>query len=234
MAFQLEDIVPWGRSLAEYAGMFDLSHTDLSRRILGCGDGPASFNAELSARGGTVISVDPLYRFDATAIRQRIDGTFATVMAETRKNVDEFAWRHIPSVDALGEMRMGAMEAFLADYPNGRADGRYVAGEVPALGFATNAFDLTLCSHFLFLYSQHLELAFHIAAIAELCRLSPETRIFPLLQLGATPSPHVAPVIEHFTALGYLVERVRVPYEFQRGGNEMLRIRRTAAVGDAS
>ena len=32
--------------------MFDLSAADLGRRILGCGDGPASFNAELTAQGG--------------------------------------------------------------------------------------------------------------------------------------------------------------------------------------
>ena len=35
----------------------------------GCADGPASFNAELSGRGGRVVSCDPLYRFDAAQIR---------------------------------------------------------------------------------------------------------------------------------------------------------------------
>ena len=48
---KLEQVVPWGRSLAEYRAMFALSEADLQRRILGCGDGPASFNAEMTAAG---------------------------------------------------------------------------------------------------------------------------------------------------------------------------------------
>jgi hypothetical protein len=48
---KLDEIVPWGRSLAEYQLMFSLTEADLSRDILGCGDGPASFNAEMTDRG---------------------------------------------------------------------------------------------------------------------------------------------------------------------------------------
>jgi hypothetical protein len=35
----------WGRSLDEYKLMFRLSETDMKSKILGCGVGPASFNA---------------------------------------------------------------------------------------------------------------------------------------------------------------------------------------------
>ena len=45
MTFTLDRIVPWGRTFDEYRAMFALSTTDLEGRILGCGDGPASFNA---------------------------------------------------------------------------------------------------------------------------------------------------------------------------------------------
>jgi hypothetical protein len=44
--FTLERVVPWGRSFDEYRRMFVLSSDDLRLRILGCADGPASFNAE--------------------------------------------------------------------------------------------------------------------------------------------------------------------------------------------
>lgn len=226
MAFQLKDIVPWGRSFAEYVNMFALSDHDLNKRILGCGDGPAGFNAELTRRGGTVVSVDPLYAFTADDIASRIDETFDEVMQQTRKNEGEFVWEHIRSVDELGEVRMKAMREFLSDYPQGKIDGRYVPGSAPALDFPDDCFDLALSSHFLFLYSDHLDLAFHIDTIIELCRVSQEVRIFPLLQLGATPSPHVQPVTQHFSANGYEVAQVIVPYEFQRGGNRMLRIQR--------
>jgi len=52
MAFELTHAVPWGRSFDEYVAMFALSDDDLQRRLLGCADGPASFNCELTRRGG--------------------------------------------------------------------------------------------------------------------------------------------------------------------------------------
>ena len=63
MGMTLDSIVPWGRSFEEYVTMFGLTNTDLTKRILGCGDGPAGFNSELTARGGTVVSLDPIYAF---------------------------------------------------------------------------------------------------------------------------------------------------------------------------
>ena len=58
--FTLDQVVPWGRSFAEYRRMFALSDADLGLTIVGCGDGPASFNAEATALGATVISCDPI------------------------------------------------------------------------------------------------------------------------------------------------------------------------------
>ena len=84
MAFQLKNIAPWGRSLAGYTAMFALSADNLERRFLDCGDGPARFNAELTQRGGAVVSIDPLYGFSVEQIRRRIDETFRKVMQETR------------------------------------------------------------------------------------------------------------------------------------------------------
>ncbi|MFA5529192.1 MAG: hypothetical protein WDA11_00855 [Thiohalomonadaceae bacterium] len=226
MAFELKQIVPWGRSFQEYVDMFALTEEDLTKPILGCGDGPAGFNAELTKRGGTVVSVDPLYVFEAEEISQRIDETFDDVMRQTRKNKHEFVWEHIRSVDELGKVRMAAMHDFLADYPQGRNDGRYLPQSAPVFDFPDESFSLALSSHFLFLYSDHLDLTFHIDTIAELCRVSGEVRIFPLLQLGATPSPYVDPVMKHFRTEGYEVAKVQVSYEFQRSGNQMLKIRR--------
>jgi hypothetical protein len=49
--FTLDLIVPWGRSFDEYRQMFALTEADLGGRLVGCGDGPASFNAEATRRG---------------------------------------------------------------------------------------------------------------------------------------------------------------------------------------
>ncbi len=224
MGFELENIVPWGRCLDEYMAMFALSEDDLAKNILGCGDGPASFNAELTSRGGSVVSVDPLYAYSPENIRQRIDETFDEVMAQTRRNRNAFVWENIPTVQALGQVRMAAMERFLADYVQGRRQQRYVAAALPKLPFEENCFQLALCSHLLFLYSDHLDASFHIQSILEMCRVASQVRIFPLLQLGGRPSSHIEPVRRYFEAREYDVEIVNVPYEFQRGADRMLRV----------
>ena len=51
--------------------MFALSEADLQLRVLGCADGPASFNAEATRQGTRAISCDPLYRLSAKEIRDR-------------------------------------------------------------------------------------------------------------------------------------------------------------------
>ena len=72
---KLANVVPWGRSFEEYQAMFGLSENDLNKRILGCGDGPASFNVEATERGCQVVSCDPVYQFQVDEIRRRIDVT---------------------------------------------------------------------------------------------------------------------------------------------------------------
>ena len=224
--FTLGQVVPWGRTYDEYVRMFALGDRELSQSILGCADGPASFNAEATERGARLVSCDPLYRFGADEIRRRIDETTPEIVEQTRRNAHEFVWRAIPSVDALVRIRRSAMTRFLDDYPSGRGEGRYVDAELPSLPFADRAFDLALCSHFLFLYSSQLDASFHVAAVRELCRIALEVRIFPLLALGAVASPHVAAVGEALRRDGCAVAIEKVDYEFQRGGNEMLRISR--------
>jgi len=90
MAYDLDEVVPWGRSFTEYQAMFDLNNTDLQVPILGCGDGPAGCNAEATKAGHRVVSIDPLYASDVKSIERRIDQVFDTVMHQTRANSDEF------------------------------------------------------------------------------------------------------------------------------------------------
>jgi ubiquinone/menaquinone biosynthesis C-methylase UbiE len=196
VAFTLNDVIPWGRNLDEYCAMFALGDAERRVSILGCGDGPSSFNAEGTAQGMRIVSVDPLYAFRTEEIRARIEEATPTT------------------------------ERFLTDYDEGLNQGRYVTGSVSDLPFPDGSYDLALCSHFLFLYSEQHNLAFHLKAILELTRVAEEVRIFPLLELGGTESRHVAAAKMALQRSGLKVEKVRVDYEFQRGGNEMLKISR--------
>lgn len=54
--------------------------------------------------------------------------------------------------------------------------------------------------------------------------MAAEVRIFPLVALGAVRSSHVAAVTERLRRAGHSVRIEKVDYEFQRGGNEMMRV----------
>ena len=220
MSFTLKTAVPWGRSFNEYLLMFSLSEVDLGKRILGCSDGPASFNAELTKKGGKVISIDPIYQFSSSEIQTRINETCDEVIEQTRNNLNEFIWENIKSVEDLGRIRMEAMLIFLDDYQKDRS--RYLALELPNLPFNDEEFELALCSHFLFLYSEQFDLEFHIQSITELCRVATEVRIFPLLELGSIKSRHLDLLIENLNQSGLIFDVKKVDYEFQKGGDDML------------
>jgi hypothetical protein len=108
----------------------------------------------------------------------------------------------------------------------GKAAGRYVDAEPPTLPFANSAFDIALCSHLLFLYSVQLGESFHRAAVREMCRVAADIRIFPLLALGGQRSLFMPTCMRELRTAGHDVSIEKVRYEFQRGGNEMMRIRR--------
>ncbi|MBD2106332.1 SAM-dependent methyltransferase [Nodosilinea sp. FACHB-13] len=221
---KLSEIVPWGRTLDEYKAMFSLSEADLTLKILGCGDGPASFNAEMTELTRSVISIDPVYQFSAEQIEQRVRATYQSIISQVKQNADRYVWKNFCDADDLGKARLNAMEKFLSDYELGKAEGRYLHQALPSLDFDDDRFDLCLCSHLLFLYAEHLTLDFHIASIHELLRVASEVRIFPLIQLNCEPCPYLDIALEEFSSKGYSVQIEAVAYEFQKGGNKMLRI----------
>lgn len=206
--------------------MFALRPIDLAAsRILGCADGPASFNATLTARGGRVVSADPLYAFSADEIRSRVAIARTQIVANTTQNASAFRWIEIPSIEDMVALRLRAMECFLGDFDSGKCTGRYVPCGLPALPFADRSFDLVLCSHYLFLYSHLLSVEFHLDAIREMLRVGREVRVFPLLDFTGEPSAQLDPVLVALRAEGHRATLRRVPYEFLRGAHTMLVIK---------
>lgn len=120
MAFELKNVVPWGRNLEEYTKMFALSEMDLHHKIISFGDGPASFNAEMTSQQHSVISLDPVYQFSREEIQRRIAETKEVVIAQTRQHAENFVWTHIRDVDELVRIRMAAMQMFLNDFEAGK------------------------------------------------------------------------------------------------------------------
>jgi len=226
LEFNLDRAVPWGRNRVEYLAFFDLHDLAPGARILDCGAGPSSFNAEMTALGFDVISTDPLYRCGKPAIAGRIAEARGAIMAGVRAAAGRFVWDDYGSPEGLERTRISAMKFFLEDYEDGRAESRYLDASLPDLPFDDGTFDLALSSHFLLLYSTQHGFDFHRAAALEMLRVAREARIFPLLDMAGGRSAHLEPLIEVLTAAGYVCEVRAVAYEFQKGGNEMLRVAR--------
>lgn len=228
MAFQLSSVVPWGRNMAEYQLMFQLTEHDRSKKIAGFGDGPASFNCEATARGYSVTSFDPVYRFSKDALEKRIEEVRADVMAQMAENRENYVWTHIKSLDDLERTRMSAMELFLSDYEKGKDERRYICHELPdRVPFADDAFDLGLSSHFLLMYTM-LGYEFHIRSITEMLRVCKEVRIFPVVDLDAQETDLITNVMAYLKQ-HYFAEVRKTDYEFQKGGNKMLILRKRTA-----
>jgi len=219
---QLKNIVPWGRNLDEYRSMFNLTKSVLGLKILGCGDGPSSFNAEVYDLGGSVVSVDPIYQFSKDDLSNRIKEVKDEVMSQVRKNASDFVWKNIKDPDHLESLRMDAMAKFLDDYEQGKSEGRYINEMLPSLSFEEKEFDLALSSHFLFLYSEHLDFSFHLSSIEEMLRVAKEVRIFPLVTLQNRYSPHLDKIIDVLKGKGFNTKIIKTEYEFQKGADEML------------
>ena len=225
MAFKLDSVVPWGRNMEEYKLMFSLNDSDMSKKIAGFGDGPACFNCEMTERNGNVTSFDVIYQFSKSEIERRIEEVRVTVMQQMRENMDNYVWKNIKSLDELENVRMSAMRKFLADYEKGRAQGRYIFHELPdRLPYGEDCFDIGLSSHFLLMYTS-LGYDFHIASMTEMLRVCKEIRIFPIVDLDANKTEMIKSVIEYFQK-DYEVGIVTTEYEFQKGDNKLLIIRK--------
>src|SRR4051794_16355418 len=119
MAVQLDQIVPWGRSRREYELMFALTAENLSRGVLDCGSGPASFTAEVSACGYRAVATDPIYACSGADIRARFETTADSMLAQVRATPGDWTWDYHRDPDDLLANRRAALETFLADYERG-------------------------------------------------------------------------------------------------------------------
>ncbi len=221
---KLDKIVPWGRNLSEYKNMFLLNEKEIiNYKILDVAGGPSSFNCEVNEKGGNVVSYDPLYMYSSQIIKPKINETAEIVLKEIEKNREKYNWINIKNPNELLRIRLEAMKKFLKHYeinPN-----RYIYGELPIISFNNNSFDLVLCSHFLFLYSNILYLNFHIESINEMLRVGKEVRIFPIVDLNNKKYKYLEKIIEIFEK-DYFIELKESNYNFQKNAKEMLIIKR--------
>jgi len=214
------EVLVTSRAFEEYRAFFDLTDDDLRGTVLDCGGGASGFTAVAAAAGTRATAIDPMYA-DLDAVRAAAADASAGADAIVDRHDDRFVWDWYGTRARRSALRAAALDAFLADV--GEHPDRYVAGALPLLPCSDAAFDLALCSHLLFTWSDVLDEAWHEAALRELARTAREVRVFPLVVQGTgEPVAFLPGLLDRLRGDGYLAEVRRVPYRFQRRGDAML------------
>ncbi len=225
---QLDRVVFTGRTYFEYVRMFNLDESLLRHgRILDCAAGPSSFTTEASEKGIHATACDILYGTAVDGLlkkgREDIDHTFQKVDGVPHL----YVWKYYKNREEIIALRHKALRLFAHDFYTAPGKDRYVQAELPHLPFPDGTFSLVLSSHFLFLYGDRLSLDFHIASLREMARVSSgEVRVYPLQGLDAGPYSHMDEVLACLEAENIQAEIVEVPFEFQKGADKMMRLKR--------
>lgn len=225
---EIDRVVFIGRTADEYRRMFALDEPLLHQgAILDCAAGPSSFTATGHRAGLKVVACDLCYDLPVATLARQGAEDIDHVFSRFDQASHLYTWDYYRDKEAVIAHRRQALAEFVNDFPAGREEGRYQRAELPRLAMADRAFALVLCSHFLFLYGDRLDPEFHRATLKELMRVAAgEVRIFPLQGLDAKPYPHLAAMLDFLSQERIAAEIVSVPFEFQRGSNQMLRLRR--------
>lgn len=157
----LKDFVLLGRGFDEYCKMFDLNYRLLENNtILDVASGVSSFCAESNAKGYKVVASDKIYSFDPDEIKEKCVSDLEEVIAQLGHIADLYNWTYFHTIDLLKEQRQKAYSLFIKDIKE-HGTKRYIPTNYPETAFRDKQFTLTLVSHFLFLYDEHLTYEFH-------------------------------------------------------------------------
>ena len=220
----LDRVVFYGRSLAEYEKFFNLDLSQLlGQTILDCPSGAASFAAEAAQRQISVVAVDPFFSNPVEKLRTVGLADIEHVMEEVEKVWHLYASGYFASIQDVRTTRQRSLDLFCADFPAGKSSGRYVDALLPNLPFENGKFDLVLSGHFLFIYDDRFDYDFHLAAIRELARVSSgEVRIFPPRGMNRQPYPHLDRLRRELERLGIVSEVRPSNFAFVKGWNYLL------------
>ncbi|MFB9906907.1 hypothetical protein [Allokutzneria oryzae] len=201
------------RPYANYLTQFALTDADLlAGPVLDCPGGASDFAAEVRARGGQAVSVDPSYGLEAAELTAAIDAGRERVSTWTRTQPDRYSfdengvWEHAPVWEATARR-------FLDDLARDRAEGtgHYRDALLPELPFADDSFALAVSGFLLFTYADQFDNAFHLAAVRELLRVAAEVRLHPLSDSSGVPYPDLDTLLGILSAEGVTARVLVVP-----------------------
>lgn len=219
------------RSYEEYCAMFKLADTDWKQGpVLDVAGGASSFTAQLNAMGVPAFAADPFYAGLTEDVIAAANKEIDTSSAKIAANAGAFDWSFYGTPELHRRHREQSMALFTEDFRREDAGSRYYSASLPNLPFESNTFEMVVCSHFLFLYADSFDEAFHAAAIAELIRvLKPggELLIYPLVTLKWEVCPFIPSLLEGLQGQ-VLVEYIMTGLPFMPVPSSLLRLVKTA------
>ncbi len=218
----LNDFALIGRTYEEYRHMFNLDNLIGKKTILDVASGVSSFCAEANKKGYCVTAADQIYNISLKMISQKSEQDLNMVMEQLSDVNDLFVWNYYKNISSLKKYRIKSCTAFLEDFKKYHTT-RYVSVKFPETNFKRNQFDISLVSHFLFLYENILDYNFHKMTILELLRItSNQIRIFPIVNLTGKKSRMVDTIMQDDDFKKIHISIKKVDFEFMKNGNEML------------
>lgn len=218
------------RSYVEYEKMFMLQTADLiGKRVLDVAGGASSFTTEARQLGVYAEAVDPLYAKSPSAISAHGVQEIELVAAKMSKLVDVYDWTFYGSVEQHRAGRVQALERFVDDFSKADGSTRYHIAGLPFLPFEAETFDLVMCSHFLFLYEEQFDYAFHLGAIRELlrvCKPGGEVRIYPLMNFRTEEYSRLHDLINEFELAGFTLQKREASLPFLPNSHQFLSIKK--------
>ena len=210
-----------GRSWSEYMKMFNLEKAYLkNKKILDCAAGASSFTAHLANQGFDITAVDILYDLKPDELENKCYEHLKLLVKSLSEIKSSFVWSFFPNVGELERYRQNTCQEFSVDYQ--RHPERYIPTDLNSLPFPDNEFNLVLCSHLLFIYDHRLDYEFHYNSIKEMLRVCKgDLRIYPLVKHHEQKSAYVEKIRKDFQDYVQM-ELVKVDYQFRKGGNEMM------------
>ena len=223
---ELKDIVLIGRTFDEYYRMFELSNINFKdEKILDVASGVSSFCSEANSKGYNVTASDKIYNFSAKEIEEKCISDLKMVMEKLPLVADLYKWEFFKDIDALKKKRERAYKLFVKDFKE-KGGRQYIATEYSQTKFLDDEFTISLISHFLFMYDEHLDYEFHKRTLSEIIRVtSKEIRIFPIVNLKGKRSLFIEKLMEDREFKDYEKGIKKVDYEFVKDGNEMMAIK---------
>lgn len=214
------------RSYGEYVRMFACG-TELGKdeSLLDVAGGASSFAAGARREGHYAVSVDPLYRLTPDEMERHGRRELEEAAGKLADLKHKFDWTYYGSPGEHTHNRLLSLELFLEDYRAHYGTDLYRIGSLPELPFADGSFSRVFCSHFLFLYAEHLTYEFHLSALLEMarvCRPGGEVRVYPLLDLGWKPYDRLDELLGELRGIGLRTELRKSELPFIPGSEQLL------------